>query len=109
MARAELVQAYEALKKLGDGTPASQRLELRVLTALSVLTYGGYAKGSAEYQAATERLALLSKVGGTDRYTAATGEATACFMGPGGFYALEGGFGKPEYVHTTPALLGQAQ
>ena len=109
-ASAELMQADVALQQLeanGGGTAASERLELRVLTTLALLTTGGYAKGSDEYHAMTERLAALSK-GVADRYPAAIGEATACFMGPQGFYNLEGGFSKPELVHTSNELLERA-
>jgi len=108
-AGSELVQAYEALERLEAETPASRRLELRVLTTLSVTSGGGdYAKGTKEYSAAMDRLAQLSRTSSDDAYSGAFGAATAHFMGSSGFYALEGGTGKPEYVHTTVALLEQA-
>ena len=108
-AGAELVQAYEALEKLRDGeTLASRRLEMRILTAMSVVTQGGYPKGSEKYLGAMERLAELTKASDDDIFTKAVGEATSCFMGPGGFYGLEGGTGKAEFVHTTGELLEQA-
>ena len=91
------------------GPPQISSTKERRTPALSVLTSGGYAKGSPQFHAATERLAVLSKAtGNTDRFSAAVGEATACFMGPAGFYALEGGFGTPERVRTTDELLEKA-
>ena len=51
-----------------------------------------------------ERLAELTKASDDDIFTKAVGEATSCFMGPGGFYGLEGGTARPSLCTRRGAL-----